>query len=355
VKDSGVKDSPSSPPPFASEDALLAWLREIDPELKDWIGDDTALLPDGGSRVATVDTQIEGTHYPRGLDPDTVARRLVAVNLSDLAAAGALPAYGFLSLATPKGFDHRSFFTAFLQECRQYSFQLAGGDLASTSNAVASLTLLGEIPEGGRWVSRKEARAGDSLWLGGQVGGSALGRFLLAEGHATWQSGEVSLAETFDPAPILREAAERAVRAHLSPTPQLDLGLWLGRQDRAAAIDISDGLGKDLGRLCESSGVGARIEVGSLPLPSEIEKLTKFVQKSRLEITLAGGEDYVLLFSLPSSVQPPANFQCHRIGVLTHEPEIEWLGLKRLTSSEDPAQSSSLLQGLGWDHLKESR
>ena len=347
---STVMENPTSEPPL-SEDALLAWLRELDPELEQWIGDDTALLPEKGPRIVTIDTQIEGTHYLKGLDPQTVARRLLAVNLSDLAAAGAKPAFCFLALATPPAFDHRGFFRAFLEDCHRYHVQLAGGDLAGSPQTVAALTLLGEIPEGGRWLRRTDGRAGDSLWLGGMIGASALGRFLLANAAATWRGGEIRLASHFSDDPSLRRAACRAVRCHLAPTPQLELGWWLGRQDRAATIDLSDGLGKDLSRLCKASGVGAEVDVMSLPLCPELDRLSKNLQQLTTKIALAGGEDYVLLFSLPPEAQPPTDLRCRRIGTLTEEPAITWVGIERLAAPNQPAEAPNTPESLGWDHL----
>src|SRR5580693_3242585 len=101
--------------PFSSEDRLLAWLRGRPGT--SLVGDDAALVPGRGPFAVTVDSQISGVHFPAGLDAALVARRLLAVNLSDLAAMGAAPAYGFLALATPPGFALRRFFTAFLAAC----------------------------------------------------------------------------------------------------------------------------------------------------------------------------------------------------------------------------------------------
>jgi thiamine-monophosphate kinase len=350
----------SDHPPSASspsEDGLLRWLKELDPELGRWIGDDTALLPAGGSRVVTVDTQIEGTHYPVGLDPRVVGRRLLAVNLSDLAAAGASPAFCFLSLATRPGFDHRRFFRAFLRCSHHHRLQLAGGDLASSTQTVASLTLMGSIPDGGRWLRRSDGEAGDGLWLGGTIGASALGRFLLAAGAATWRDGRVHLASPITGGSSqhqpLRQAVRRAVRRHLAPTPQLRLGHWLGRQERAAVIDLSDGFGKDLSRLCAASGVGAEIDVASLPLPPELDRLCAILRRPKMEVALAGGEDYVLLFSLPPAMSPPPRFRCRRVGTLTETPVVTWVGIETWGTSNQPSGDPGPSQLLGWDHLNQ--
>src|SRR6185295_17407006 len=138
----------------------------------------------GGEWALTVDSQIEGTHFLAGLDPAVVARRLLAVNVSDLAAVGAVPAYGLLALSAPPGFDHRRFFRALGAQAKRYGIALGGGDLARAPIVVASLTLLGRR-RAARWLRRDTARPGDALWIGGTLGESALGRLLLERG-AGW-------------------------------------------------------------------------------------------------------------------------------------------------------------------------
>src|SRR4051794_24167418 len=166
---------------MAGETDLLRWLRSrLGSSL---IGDDAAVLPDGGPFAVTVDHQIAGVHFPSDLDPAIVARRLLAVNLSDLAAMGAAPTHAFLALAAPTGFDHRRFFTALLDACRRHGLTLAGGDLArNPERLVASLTMLGTKDAAARWLARSGARPGHALWLGGTIGESAAGRMLIANG-----------------------------------------------------------------------------------------------------------------------------------------------------------------------------
>lgn len=344
-----------------TENDLLRWLRDLDPQLEHWLGDDTALLPASGPRAVTVDSQIEGTHFLPGLDEAVIARRLLAVNLSDLAAAGAEPAHCLLSLSAPPTFDHRRFFRAFVEECRRWNLQLVGGDLARTDKVVASLTAFGDLPDAGRWLRRSAAMPGDRIWLGGTVGESATGRHLLAAG-ARWAPDETSdrtsdrSSDGTEGAPQvpqevseklglhseeLREAARRAVTRHLLPQPQIALGRWLGGHGRAAAIDLSDGLVMDLARLNEASGTGARLRLDDLPLPSCHAPLLEALGQSPLEAALAGGEDYVLLFTLPAEDSPPAEYGCHVIGSVTEKTGIEWVG-------EDAPRAAEME---GWDHL----
>ncbi len=330
------------------------------------IGDDAAVLPAGGPFAVTVDSQVAGVHFVPGLDPAVIARRLLAVNLSDLAAMGAVPAYAFLALTAPPGFDHRRFFRALLAACARHRLRLAGGDLsrgpawppggAGTAGSghlagagpilVATLTLLGRHRRGARWLRRAGAEAGHHLWLGGTVGESAAGRLLIGAG-ARLAAGKVILPAGWTgrvrPRP-LAGAGRRAVRRHLLPQPQLALGHWLARQAAGGAIDVSDGVARDLHRLCAESGVGARIDAARLPLVPGFPALCTTLAVDPLQLAIGGGEDYVLLFTLPAGIEPPARFGCRRIGTITSG--------RRLSLVTDGVATE--LPAAGWDHLEGS-
>lgn len=325
--------------PILSEDALLDWLRDLDPGLARWLGDDTAALPAAGPRAVTMDSQIEGVHFLPGLDAGVLARRLLAVNLSDLAAAGARPAFCFLSLAIPPTFDPRPFFRSFVAACADYQIQLAGGDLARSPQIVATLTALGDLPADRPPLRRSGARAGDILWVGGTLGESALGRHLLA--RAAQGQDRLSLDMDLGLPPDLAAAGRRALRRHLLPTPQLELGQWLIQQPIASAMDISDGLGKDLARFCRQNGLGAQVDSERLPGPEQGPSLAENLGQKLSTLQWTGGEDYVLLFSLPPATAPLPEFSCTRIGRLTASPEMVWQGTT-------PGGSAS---SWGWDHL----
>lgn len=327
-------------PPLTGEDRLLHWLRSrLD---SSFLGDDAAILPPGGPFAVTMDSQISGVHFAADLDPAVLARRLLAINLSDLAAMGAVPAYAFLALSAETGFDHRRFFRSFLAACRRHDVKLAGGDLArSPGGTIATLTLIGTRPEGGRWLRRGEARPGHDLWLGGAAGESAAGAILIDRG-ARLAGRRISLPQSFAKASArLRTAARRAVYRHLLPEPQLALGMWLGRQTEGAALDVSDGVARDLHRLCRESAAGAEIDAETVPLPSRFAALCATIGTDPLSLALGGGEDYVLLFTLPAGTAPPDRFGCHRIGSIT--------GARRITLVQDGVRRE--LPALGWDHL----
>lgn len=327
------------------EDELLRRLRaRLGPS--SLIGDDAAVLSGiSGSVAVTMDSQIAGVHFVPDLDPAHVARRLLAVNLSDMAAMGAEPAYAFLALSAPPGFDHERFLRPFAEACARAGVTLAGGDLARCDQLVATLTLIGTRPAKGRWLHRSGAKPGHDLWLGGTVGESAAGRHLIALGARPAGSGErtrIDLRASLSGPPRLLHAARSAVRRHLSPSPQLELGRWLGRQKEGAAMDVSDGVARDLHRLCRESGTGAEIDADALPLSDRFSDVCKALSDDPFDLALGGGEDYVLLFTLPAETRVPDSFGCRRIGTITREETVFWKrGGKRRR-----------LPDRGWDHLK---
>lgn len=323
---------------MSGEDELIAWLRRSSgPDAEGLIGDDAAVLPEDWA--VTTDTQIEGVHFVPGLDPALIARRLLAVNLSDLAAMGSRPAYAFLALAAPSGFDHRRFFTALLRSAARYGLTLAGGDLAASPALTAVLTLLGSRE--GRWLRRAGASAGEKLWLGGSVGESAAGAVLVGQG-ARLDRGEVRLPAGFEASRAVLAAARRAVRRHLAPRPQIELGRWLATATEAgAALDVSDGLALDLHRLCRESRVGAEVLLDRIPRPSGSRELAERLSLDFRDLALAGGEDYVLLFTLPEGVEPPAEHGCRAIGRI--------VAGRRMTLISKAGREE--LSPRGWDHL----
>jgi thiamine-monophosphate kinase len=336
----GPVKQPRRPP---SEDELLRWLRQR--FALPLIGDDAAILPASRAFAVTVDSQVAGIHFVADLDPACVARRLLAVNLSDLAAMGARPRFAFLSLTAPPGFDHRRFFRALVAACQGHRLRLAGGDLSRspTTGWVATMTLLGSKSKRGRWLQRSTALAGQALWLGGSIGESGAGRLLLAAG-ASFERGRVVLPAAWaaSVSRSLSSAARRAVRRHLAPEPQIELGSWLARQGAGAAMDISDGLARDLPRLCRESAVGALLETDRLPYSVGFAALCDKLRVDPEDTALRGGEDYVLLFTLPRGVKPPPRFGCRRIGEMTTAQGV--------TVVSATGVRSRLLNG-GWDHL----
>lgn len=333
--------------PLSPEDRVLAaFRRRPGTEL---LGDDTARLspPPGRDWVVTTDSQIAGVHFPPDLDETVVARRLLAVNLSDLAAAGATPSHALLALIVPSGTTPRRFLDAFLDACRAAGVTLAGGDLARGPVLLGTATLLGTVPTDGPFLDRRAGRPGDLLWAGGTLGESGAGRLLLAAGARLAGDGanaHVALPTAFRRPAELAEAARRAVRRHLEITPQLAFGGWLRETGQAAALDLSDGLARDVPRLARASGCGAEIDAAALPVAPDFALLANALGISADILALEGGEDYVLLASLPPGRVPPGHFGARPIGRLTAAREM-------VLVTEDGKRKE--WPGGGWDHLEE--
>lgn len=330
----------------SSEDRLIAWLRaEITRRgLPDLLGDDVAHLKLDGNWAVSTDQQIEGTHFRTGLHPSRIGRRLVAVNLSDLAAAGVRPGYALAAVAAPRGFDFKSFFRGLLDACSEHGLKLAGGDLATADRSSFKLTVFGRRPSRGSRLGRDRARPGDVLWLGGPVGAAALGRRLLDTG-ATATARTIRL-----PAQIprrLRGPARWAIERFLEPRPQLALGSWLARRRRAATIDISDGLLLDLERMARASGVACELRSEAIPGGPGFSELAAWIGTDPLEAQCAGGEDYVLLFALPSGARPPSRFGAAAIGRVLASSGSSSRAIVRVEGSGRRA-----IRNRGWDHLR---
>lgn len=237
------------------------------------VGDDAALLAPQPGRllVATVDTLVEGTHFLASDPARSVGHRALAVNLSDMAAMGAEPAWALLSLTMPAIVEAwiAQFASGFDALARVHGVQLVGGNTTSGALSVA-VTVIGFVPPG-QALLRDGARPGHALYVSGTPGDSVRGRL-----HPQASPG-------------LRDR-------YLHPEPRVALGLAL-RGLASACIDVSDGLLGDARKLCEASGCGARIEARSLPLS---EALLAAAGRDEAErCALEGGEDYELCFAVP--------------------------------------------------------
>ncbi|NVL89619.1 MAG: thiamine-phosphate kinase [Desulfobacterales bacterium] len=260
---------------------------KLPPYIKKGIGDDCAVLETLGDRalLVTTDTLIEEIHFTaQTLPPEALGWKALAVNISDIAAMGGKPRTAFLSIAL-KPDTKVSFLESFMEGLNDLADKtgvvLAGGNtVESPSCAVITITLLGGcLAE--HVVYRSGARADDDLWVTGPLGNAAAGLFLLQNKQA----------------PSLSEY-ESLVQAHQKPVPRLDMGKALGESGIAhAMIDISDGIAKDLGHICEQSNTGALLQATSIPMSDKLLKLAAEAKKKALDWVLHGGEDYELLFT----------------------------------------------------------
>ncbi len=249
--------------------------------------DDAALLPPapGAVHVLTNDTLISGVHFFPDDPPALVARKLLRVNLSDLAAMAAQPVAYLLALSLPGGCDEtwiEGFASGLALDQEEFGIGLLGGDTTATPGPLsATITAIGEVPTGAE-LRRSGARPGDAVFVSGTLGDAALG--LMALGG---DLSELAEAET-----------DELIDRYRLPRPRVSLGRALSGLANAAA-DVSDGLVADLGHICAASGVAARIDRARLPLGPAARAAIAAVPET-VSAVLSGGDDYELLFTAPS-------------------------------------------------------
>lgn len=254
--------------------------------------DDAALLPplpDGEAFVVTKDAMVEGTHFRPDDFADLIARKLLRVNLSDLAGMGARPVGYLMALSLDAGRDRswlQSFCEGLAQDQRAYDIGLFGGDTTSTAGLLTlSLTALGTVSRG-RELRRNGARPGDTVWVTGTLGDAAMG-----------------LQELRNPSGVDEKYGAYLASRYWLPRPQVTAGLALGGH-ATACLDISDGLLADLGHIARQSGCGIDVELEHIPLSAAGRAAVR--ARPGLEmLALNGGDDYELAFTLPEGASPP--------------------------------------------------
>jgi thiamine-monophosphate kinase len=275
----------------SGEDALIA--RYFKPLAADPgafnLGDDAAILKaEGEDIVVTTDAIVEGVHFLPDDPPDTVARKALRANLSDLAAKGATPAGFVLTLALRDADE--AWLTPFARglgsDAGLFGCPLLGGDTVSTPGPLMiSITAFGRVPTG-KMIHRSGAKPGDRIAVTGTIGDAALGLDILKGGPT---------------AAILADAAARAMLIGRYRVPQPRNALAIAVRDHAhAAMDVSDGLAGDLAKLCTASGVSAVIDAASIPLSSAAAALLAHGTVS-LETVVSGGDDYEILCAIPEN------------------------------------------------------
>lgn len=275
------------------------------------IGDDCALVSiDTRQQIATsVDTLIEGVHFPKGTSASDIAHKVLAVNLSDLAAMGATPKYFTLALTLPE-FDEiwlQDFSSTLRVLAGQYQITLVGGD---TTKGALSITLnvTGTISQG-KALLRSAAQVGDHIFVSNAIGDAAL----------AWRQIQQKLTPS-----------DQLLQRFNTPNPQVELGCALVGVANAC-IDISDGLEQDLAHILKRSNVGARIDLSQIPLNKEVQS---YIQKTQdWCVVLAGGDDYELCFSVAPEnleklkvIEKNLKVKLSEIGVITQNKGIERVG-----------------------------
>lgn len=281
---------------FQSEGEFVRWLRSLasakSPLVRMGIGDDAALVRvrSGRDLVLTADLSIEDVHFTTGLHPArSIGHRALARSLSDIAAMGGIPRFALISVAFPRSVSRAwigEFYRGVLDLAARYHVELVGGDTSVVNRtAMVDVMLTGELARG-RGLLRSGARPGDLIFVSGRLGQSARGLEILKRQARHHKQARRSQRENSE--------AATAVKAHLYPEPRCELAHWLQQSGiPSAMMDISDGLSTDLGRLCEASRTGAKIDAWRIP------RLSAISPTRSLAFALNGGEDYELLFTVP--------------------------------------------------------
>ena len=273
--------------PSGEDDLIAHYFRPVAtaPGALGLIDDAAILQAEGDDIVVTTDAIVEGVHFLKDDPPDTVARKALRVNLSDLAAKGATPAGFVLTLALRDVSEAwlAPFAQALGADAMQFGCPLLGGDTVSTPGPLMiSITAFGRVPPQ-RMVLRSGAKPGDHVVVTGSIGDAALGLVVL-KGAATRldAAGRDALVQRYR-VPQPRVALTDAVRDHAS-----------------AAMDVSDGLMGDLAKLCAASAVSASIDAAAIPLSAPVRTLLKQGQVA-IETIVSGGDDYEILCTIPEN------------------------------------------------------
>jgi thiamine-monophosphate kinase len=252
------------------------------------IGDDAAAWrSDASTQLATIDSFIQDIHFSLGTTSwEDLGWKAIAVNLSDIAAMGGIPRYALVSLALPghtEVADVITLYQGMIELAQRFEVAIIGGDTSSAPLVTINITILGSAKGQDKGIlTRSAAKPGDKVAVTGELGAAAAGVRML------------NRKLQFNP-----EATACFKKASLCPYPRIAEGQLLVEQEVKTAIDISDGLIKDLSHICQSSQVGARIEIDRVPIQPEVR--ANFGD-SALELALSGGEDYELLFTASAEV-----------------------------------------------------
>jgi thiamine-monophosphate kinase len=289
-------------------------------------GDDAAVVsPGSGELVLTTDSMIEGVHFRNELTtPRDLGYKSIAVNVSDVAAMAASPRFAICALALTDAIDSGwvvELAGGMRECCDEFGLTLVGGNLSRGSEVSIVVTVTGEVVPG-RAVRRDGARPGDRLVVTGSLGGSAAG--LRVASQRSWSDDE-----------------HDALRRYMRPTPRVGEAGILSTHGVTSMMDVSDGLAIDLSRLCRASGIGARVEIGRVPVHPAATAAE----------ALGGGEDYELLASLPDSdaVEDARSELREGFGVsLSDIGAIIEEGL--VAVDDDGAERPMTIEG--WDHFR---
>lgn len=293
------------------------------------VEDDTAAWQVGDMvELFTTDTVVEGVHFTPQTTPwKDLGWKAMASNVSDIAAMGGLPLYALITLGLPPDTpvsDIDALYEGMLELGREYGAEIVGGDVVRSPVAFVTISLTGMTD--GDLLLRSAARPGDQVAVTGWLGSSAGGLELMQQGNI--------LASD--------DAIDYLKRAHRRPRPRVSEGRALSREGVKAAMDVSDGLLDDLGKMCEASGVAATVKQDHVPFHPALEEV---FPERYLEFALGGGEDYQLLFTAPPSVMERVRPICALvIGEITE-------GTPGKVTLLDAQGNETMPPKGGWDHF----
>ena len=324
---------------FALIDRLRRLVPTGGPGVTVGLGDDAAVVTFAGPVVVTCDIQVEGVHFTWALSaPGDVGWRAVAVNLSDIAAMGGTPRFVLISLALPADTPVdtvEEMYRGIAEITASYAVVVAGGNLSGTPGPlVIDVAALGDA---GRPLTRAGARPGHRVWVTGEAGKAAAGRFL---------AGRTG---------IRVPGMDALIAAYRRPTPRVEAGRRLGGvREVGAMIDTSDGTASDLLHVVEASGVGVRLDAARLPVPQGLVDAAHEAGCDPAAWMLAGGEDYELLFTadpgfdaLAPGLAATLNLPLTSIGEILPKADGRWI--------VDRDGRRRPLAPQGWDHFPHRR
>ena len=252
------------------------------------IGDDCAVLrpADGHDLLVTTDTQEEGVHFRRDWStPEDIGWRCLAVNVSDVAAMGGVPLGAVVALSLPETLAVtfvEAMYDGMSAMAEAYDCPIIGGNISkSTERLSVTITVLGSTPRDGA-VYRASARAGDDIWVTGDLGAAKAG-----------------LEALIHPQAVAGLPADATLARYRRPRPRLREAQFLRQHGARSLIDLSDGLSSDLAHVCEASGMGARLHADRIPISDETRRVAHALGLDALTMALHGGEDFELCLTAP--------------------------------------------------------
>ena len=295
------------------------------------IGDDAAVWRlERGLTVTTTDTMVEGTHFTsQTASWADVGWKLWTANVSDVAAMGGTPLAGVVTLGLPSATPLRAvddLYDGMLEACRSYRTLLAGGDIVDSPTAFFTVAMSGACLE--EPLARSAGRAGDAVAVTGPLGASAAGLRLLLAGRTPTSEAERALAE-----------------AHRRPCARVDAGQRLIEAGVRCAMDVSDGLAADLGKLALASGCGVRIDAAAVPVAPAAREL---FPDEATQLALGGGEDYELVFAGPLPAVSRAVAALPGAAVVGELTKTERGSVSVVDASGAPVEVAET----GWEHLR---